>query len=50
MATYTQIFYHIVYSTKYRNPYMDRSNRDLLFKFIWGVLNKKSVTYIESTE
>jgi putative transposase len=41
MATYTQIFYHIVYSTKYRNPYMDRSNRDLLFKFIWGVLNKK---------
>ena len=42
MATYTQIFYHIVYSTKYRKPTLLKPNRNRLFKFMWGVLDKQN--------
>jgi REP element-mobilizing transposase RayT len=40
MGTYRQIHYHIVFSTKNRVPSLDKSNRELLYKFIWGILKK----------
>lgn len=46
MSTYTQILYQIVFSTKYREPTLTKNNRDILFKYIWGLLkNKKCHLY-----
>ena len=41
MSTYTQILYQIVFSTKHRVPVLTKENRPELFKYIWGLLNKK---------
>jgi REP element-mobilizing transposase RayT len=41
MSTYTQILYHIIFSTKYRKPTLIKENRVELFKYIWGILNNK---------
>jgi REP element-mobilizing transposase RayT len=38
MSTYTQIYYHITFSTKERRPTLDASRREDLFKYIWGVV------------
>lgn len=35
--TYTQIFYHIVFSTKNRVPVIAKERRADLFHYIWGV-------------
>lgn len=40
MSTYTQILYQIVFSTKQREKVLEKENRERLFKYIWGVLNK----------
>jgi REP element-mobilizing transposase RayT len=46
MATYTQIFWQLVYSTKDRNPVLMKENRPKLFKYIAGILrNKDCVLY-----
>jgi len=46
MSTYTQILYHIIFSTKNRSRSLDSENRDVLFKYISGVLkNKKCHLY-----
>lgn len=46
MSTYTQILYQIVFSTKYRERTLNKNNRDILFKHIWGLLkNKKCHLY-----
>jgi REP element-mobilizing transposase RayT len=42
MSTYTQIIYQIVFSTKYRERTLTKTNRDELFKYIWGLLKNKS--------
>ena len=42
MSTYTQILYHITFATKHRRPSLKQDNRTRLFKFIWGLLNKKN--------
>lgn len=42
MSTYTQILYQIVFSTKNRAPVLSKNNRDLLFKYIWGVIKNKN--------
>jgi putative transposase len=42
MSTYIQILYQIVFSTKHRNPCMLKPNRAQLYKYIWGILQKKS--------
>ena len=42
MSTYTQILYQIVFSTKYREPLLNKSNREELFKYIGGVLKNKN--------
>jgi len=41
MSTYTQILYHLVFSTKRRERTLSKENRDELFKYIWGILNRK---------
>ena len=41
MSTYTQILYQIVFSTKNRVSTLEAENRKELFKYIWGVLQKK---------
>jgi len=42
MSTYTQILYQIVFSTKHREPTLTKQNREELFRFIWGILEKKN--------
>lgn len=42
MSTYTQILYHIVFSTKNRERTLKKSGRIELFKYIWGILKKKN--------
>lgn len=46
MSTYTQIYYHIVFSTKERMPALTADRRDDLFRYTWGILkNKESHLY-----
>ena len=46
MSTYTQILYQIVFSTKNREHTLSENRRDLLFKYITGILkNKKCHLY-----
>ena len=42
MSTYTQIIYQIVFGTKYRQRTLSANNRQELFKYIWGILEKKN--------
>lgn len=42
MSTYTRILYQIVYSTKNREHTLVKSNRDELYKYIWGILKNKN--------
>jgi REP element-mobilizing transposase RayT len=41
MRTYTQILYHIVFGTKYREAVLVKENRRALFNYIYGILKKK---------
>jgi len=46
MSTYTQICYHIVFSTKARQPTLKAERRADLFRYIWGILkNRESHLY-----
>lgn len=46
MATYTQILYQIVFSTKNREKALIKDQREKLFRYIWGILkNKKCILY-----
>ncbi len=46
MGTYTQILYHIVFSTKDREYVLIKDYREKLYRFIWGVIkNNKCVLY-----
>ena len=40
MSTYTQILYHIVFSTKDREPCLEAEERPDLFRDIWGIISK----------
>lgn len=42
MSTFTQILYHIVFSTKYRLTTLTATNRPQLYEYVWGILTKKS--------
>src|ERR1043166_8022380 len=37
--TYTQIFYHIVFSTKDRRPAIPEGRREDLLRYVWGIHN-----------
>jgi REP element-mobilizing transposase RayT len=41
MSTFTQIYYHIVFSTKNRERVLLANRRDDLFRYIWGILKNK---------
>ncbi len=41
MSTYKQIFYHIVFSTKNRKPTIPDIHCEELYKYIWGIINKR---------
>ncbi|MBU4446614.1 MAG: IS200/IS605 family transposase [Candidatus Marinimicrobia bacterium] len=46
MSTYTQILYHIVFSTKKRKKSLFQEKDDLLYRYIWGIVkNKKCHLY-----
>lgn len=46
MATFTQILYQIVFSTKNAENTMRLSDTEKLYRYIWGVLkNKKCILY-----
>ena len=46
MSTYTQLLYHIVFSTKNRERVLIKENREKLYRYIWGILkHHKSVLY-----
>ncbi len=52
MSTYTQILYHIVFSTKYRSRTLHVNGRPSLFRYITGILknNKCKVYRINGVE
>ena len=41
MSTFTQLLYHIVFSTKNRKSSLSDENRQEIYKYIWGILNEK---------
>jgi len=41
MSTFTQIYYHIVFSTKDRAPVLSADKREKLFRYTWGILKNK---------
>ena len=41
MSTYTQILYHLVFATKHRERVLDKHRRDDLYRFIWGILQRR---------
>ena len=41
MSTYTQICYHIVFSTKQRVPALKADRREDLLRYIWGILKNR---------
>lgn len=41
MSTFTQIYYHIVYSTKDRERVLTEDKRESLFRYTWGILKNK---------
>jgi putative transposase len=41
MSTYTQICYHLVFSTKERRPTLKEDRRPDLFRYIWGILKNR---------
>jgi len=46
MSTFTQIYYHITFSTKTRRRVLDAERREELFKYLWGIVrNHKSHLY-----
>ena len=44
MSTYTQIIYHIVFSTKNRQGALDTEKHEPLFRYIWGIIKNKQST------
>ena len=41
MTTYTQIYYHIIFSTRDRLPTLEVDKHQELFGYIWGVIKNK---------
>jgi REP element-mobilizing transposase RayT len=41
MSTHLKIIYHIVFSTKNREPTLVANKRDDLYRYIWGALKNK---------
>ena len=46
-STYTQLFYHIVFSTKERQPLISSLLREELYKYIGGIVRGEGASLIE---
>jgi len=46
MSTYTQIFYHIVFATKHREPVLDKPRRDDLYRLVWDAFKSVIAIFI----
>jgi len=42
MSSFRQIFYHIIFGTKYRKPTIEESNCEELYQYISGVIKNKN--------
>ena len=42
MSTFTQIYYHFVFSTKDRLPALRPEKREDLYRYTWGILKNKN--------
>ncbi|MBS1573447.1 MAG: IS200/IS605 family transposase [Bacteroidetes bacterium] len=42
MSTFRQIYYHIIFSTKYRKPVLNEQYEEELYKYIWGIVKNKN--------
>jgi putative transposase len=42
MSTFTQLLYHIIFSTKNRLRTLTIKDRAVLYKYIWGILENKN--------
>lgn len=42
MSTFRQIYYQIVFSTKYRKPVLSIEHENELYKYIWGIVKNKN--------
>lgn len=42
--SYTQIYYHIIFSTKYRKSVISIEHEEDLYKYIWGIIKNKKCT------
>ncbi|MEJ0101388.1 MAG: transposase [Bacteroidota bacterium] len=40
MSTFRQIYYQIVFGTKYREETITPDHENELYKYIWGIINK----------
>ena len=38
--TYTQLLFHVVFSTKNRQRTLPDAHRELLYRYIWGIHNE----------
>ena len=46
MVSYRQLYYHVVFGTKFRKPTIPDVHCQLLYKYIWGIIeNKKCKLY-----
>ncbi len=41
MSTFTQIYYHLVFSTKARERVLVESSREEFFRYTWGIIRNK---------
>lgn len=48
--SYRQIFYQIVFGTKYREATIEEANCEELYKYIGGIIRNKSASFIALME
>lgn len=41
MSSFKQVYYQIVFGTKYRKPTIEEVHCEKLYKYIWGIINDK---------
>jgi len=46
MSTFTNLLFHIVYSTKYRKPMIDKSWQDKLYGYTGGIIRENKGTLL----
>lgn len=42
MSSYRQVFYQIVFGTKFRKPTISQQHGEELYKYIWGIIKNKN--------